>query len=192
MPPSGRPGLEFENEPDINFIEENPETHAAFQKACYLGVRAADQAAVLQAEVVPVGNGSSVPNVGTATSARPPGDHGPDGTAAWDPISSSCSRIEFSATRTPSIMGHADDFTRVYRQFENAVTSTPDINSRRSPRCETGERRSLSGTTDPRRHYQTSPAGKDIAHSRSGRDPMRALHPSSPKSLCAGLLVEEL
>ena len=31
---------EIENEPDISFVEENPETYAAFLKACYLGIAA--------------------------------------------------------------------------------------------------------------------------------------------------------
>ncbi len=31
---------EIGNEPDISFIEENPETYAAFLKACYLGIAA--------------------------------------------------------------------------------------------------------------------------------------------------------
>ena len=30
---------EIDNEPDISFVEENPETYAAFLKACYLGIR---------------------------------------------------------------------------------------------------------------------------------------------------------
>lgn len=30
---------EIGNEPDISFVEENPETYAAYLKACYLGVR---------------------------------------------------------------------------------------------------------------------------------------------------------
>ncbi len=38
----GRTGaaFEFENEPDISFVQENPETYLAFLKACYLGVKA--------------------------------------------------------------------------------------------------------------------------------------------------------
>ncbi|ACB76719.1 hypothetical protein [Opitutus terrae] len=31
--------LEFDNEPDLMFVAENPETYTAFLKACYLGVR---------------------------------------------------------------------------------------------------------------------------------------------------------
>jgi hypothetical protein len=31
---------EIDNEPDIGFVEENPETYAAFLKACYLGIAA--------------------------------------------------------------------------------------------------------------------------------------------------------
>ena len=31
---------EIDNEPDISFVEENPETYAAFLKACYLGIAA--------------------------------------------------------------------------------------------------------------------------------------------------------
>ena len=30
---------EIDNEPDISFVEENPETYTAFLKACYLGIR---------------------------------------------------------------------------------------------------------------------------------------------------------
>ena len=30
---------EIGNEPDISFVEENPETYATYLKACYLGVR---------------------------------------------------------------------------------------------------------------------------------------------------------
>jgi hypothetical protein len=40
-----RRAFEFENEPDISFVQENPETYLAFLKACYLGVKAGAAAA---------------------------------------------------------------------------------------------------------------------------------------------------
>ena len=45
---------EIDNEPDIGYVEENPETYAAFLKACCLGIRAgaAEKAETLKAEVL--------------------------------------------------------------------------------------------------------------------------------------------
>ena len=47
---------EIENEPDIDFVTENPETYAAFQKAMYLGLRAGG-AARMTNDQCPMTNG---------------------------------------------------------------------------------------------------------------------------------------
>ena len=116
--------LEFENEPDINFVEENAETYAAFQKACYLGVRAADVGPSVDwlGTVTGVGGGVSLPVVTPgrrplaimAPLALPPGPFFEQLTEnrLWS----------YTDAFNYHYYGHADDFSRVYRQFEDAVT----------------------------------------------------------------------
>ena len=118
-------GFEFENEPDINFVEENAETYAAFQKACYLGVRAADAGAELDwwgtlarangGLPVPVVNPGRRPLAIMAPLALPPGPF-------FERLREN-GLFAYTDAFNYHYYGHADDFTRVYRQFEDAVAT---------------------------------------------------------------------
>ena len=128
---------EIENEPDIDFVVENPETHAAFQKAVYLGlksgVRIAYQAGLslefktgsdsgwlarkqgrsaLDLKLPPSAR-SAPSRVVMAPLALPPG---PYLERLWaNGLASYTDGFNFH------FYGYAEDFTGVYRQFEDAV-----------------------------------------------------------------------
>ncbi len=116
-------GLEFENEPDINFVDENAETYAAFHKACYLGVRAADVGASVEwvGTLTGVGGGISMPVVNPgrrplaimAPLALPPGPF-------FEQLVEN-RFFDYTDVFNYHYYGHADDFSAVYRQFEDAM-----------------------------------------------------------------------
>ena len=116
-------GLEFENEPDINFVDENAETYAAFHKACYLGVRAADVGASVEwvRTLTGAGGGISLPVVNPgrrplaimAPLALPPGPF-------FEQLVEN-RFFDYTDVFNYHYYGHADDFSAVYRQFEDAM-----------------------------------------------------------------------
>lgn len=92
---------EIENEPDISFVEENPETYAAFLKACHLGILAGG------------GKEAAGSRVLMAPLALPPGPYfqafvANDGMRHTDGFNY-------------HYYGYAEDFTGVYLQFRDAV-----------------------------------------------------------------------
>ena len=92
---------EIENEPDISFVEENPETYAAFLKACYLGFKSGTTTPAGTAQVL------------NAAFALPPGPYF-NSWAAND-------GLRYTDGFNYHFYGYAEDFTGVYRQFEDAV-----------------------------------------------------------------------
>lgn len=115
---------EIENEPDISYVEENPETYAAFLKACYLGF--AEGAGSGKREAVGVGSeplpltSFPLPQTGRvlmAAFALPPGPYF-DAWVAND-------GLRYTDGFNYHYYGYAEDFTGVYRQFEAAVANAP-------------------------------------------------------------------
>ena len=131
---------EIENEPDIDFVAENPETYAAFQKAAYLGIKNGASSAfqsglsqkvkfkersaestwleqkqgrsALNLKFLPSARVAS-PRVIMAPLALPPG---PYLERLWaNGLASYTDGFNFH------YYGYAEDFTGVYRQFEDAV-----------------------------------------------------------------------
>lgn len=162
-------GFEFENEPDINFVDENAETYAAFQKACYLGVRAADVRPAVDwlRTITGVGGGVAVPVVKAgrkplaimAPLALPPGPF-------FERIREN-GLFGYTDAFNYHFYGHAEDFSRVYRQFEDAVGASGNAGKFKVERPKTegaeskGKRRRLpvmltehgfSGVSGPERH----------------------------------------
>ncbi len=102
-------GWEIENEPDISFVEENPETYAAFLKACYLGLKpeeTGDRRRTTDSGLVLMG-----------AFALPPGPYF-DAWAAND-------GLRYTDGFNYHYYGYAEDFTGVYAQFRSAVTTAP-------------------------------------------------------------------
>ena len=127
-------GWEIDNEPDIDFIAENPETYAAYLKAIFLGLHAGVRSSQLGATSSALSaEGSSwltrkrggavveerrsqlrVPLVIMAPLALPPG---PFFERLWaNGVASYTDGFNFH------YYGYAEDFTGVYRQFEAAIT----------------------------------------------------------------------
>jgi len=97
---------EIGNEPDISFVEENPETYTAFLKACSLGIRAGlkerDPEASMRGAVL------------MAPLALPPG-----------PYFSAFvlnNGMQYTYGFNYHYYGYAEDFTGVYQQFHDAVS----------------------------------------------------------------------
>ncbi len=117
---------EIENEPDISFVEENPETYAAFLKACYVAFKSMPPSAKRQ-EVsaktellspAPSRSPAAMPSqVLMAAVALPPGPYF-DAWVAND-------GLRYTDGFNYHYYGYAEDFTGVYRQFQAAVTSAP-------------------------------------------------------------------
>ncbi len=92
---------EIENEPDISFVEENPETYAAFLKACHLGILAGRNIETAMSRVL------------MAPLALPPGPYfqafvANDGLRHTDGFNY-------------HYYGYAEDFTGAYLQFRDAI-----------------------------------------------------------------------
>ena len=121
---------EIENEPDIGFVHENPETYAAFQKAVYLGLKLGAERSELGARGSEGAwlerkrgwgaggrgaefGGPRPPRVIMAPLALPPG---PFLARLWDNGLAS-----YTDGFNYHYYGYAEDFTGVYRQFERAV-----------------------------------------------------------------------
>jgi hypothetical protein len=101
---------EIGNEPDISFLEENPETYAAYLKACRLGLRAGATVAAVDDE--------NQPRVVMAPLALPPGPYFErlwknDGEAATEGLNF-------------HYYGYAEDFSDVYGQFRDAVETSSE------------------------------------------------------------------
>ncbi|HEY8932047.1 MAG TPA: hypothetical protein VIM44_01905, partial [Rariglobus sp.] len=133
---------EIENEPDIDFVAENPETHAAFQKAVYLGLHAGVQSEAKSLELRAESSGwrarrqgRSPLNLTLSSSTRPTSSRvlmaplalppGPYFERLWaNGLASYTDGFNFH------YYGYADDFTGVYRQFEDAIGRQADRESR--------------------------------------------------------------
>jgi hypothetical protein len=98
---------EIQGEQDISFVEENPETYAAFMKACWLGFRRATTAG-------PQRNG-----VLNGAFALPPGPY----FNAWVANDG----LRYIDGFNYHFYGYAEDLTGVYRQFEAAVTQSQTV-----------------------------------------------------------------
>ncbi len=99
---------EIENEPDISSVEENPETYAAFLKACYLGFKAGAMERGKAKEE------RAASQVLMAAFALPPGPY----FNAWVANDG----LRYTDGFNYHYYGYAEDFTGVYQQFEAAVT----------------------------------------------------------------------
>ncbi|MCS6244903.1 MAG: hypothetical protein H2172_13755 [Opitutus sp.] len=146
-------GWEIDNEPDIDFCPDNPETYAAFLKAVYLGLKAGAKSLELGAKSSELGASSSnwlarkrglgtaevrssqlqahssqlvEPLVILAPMALPPGPY----------FERFCANgvLNYSDGFNFHYYGYAEDFTGVYRQFEAAV---PELGAKS---CELGVR----------------------------------------------------
>ena len=134
---------EIENEPDIDFVAENPETYAAFQKAVYLGFKAAK----------PLSRSSIQPSTSNVQSDELAGSDWLNNKRGLNSSSGFKSQSSGLPPTTPRVVmaplalppgpylerlwanglgsytdgfnfhyyGYAEDFTGVYRQFESAV-----------------------------------------------------------------------
>jgi hypothetical protein len=150
---------EIENEPDIGFVAENPEVYAAFHKTCYLGVHAGI-AECLKSRAGPkwsVTHQADGPRIRYPVHAADPGRLSVPLTgsqAVWEGRDSA-PRVLMAPLALPPgpylerlwrngfasytdgfnyhYYGYAEDFTGVYRQFEDAVArlSKGDAASRR-------------------------------------------------------------
>ena len=119
---------EIENEPDIDFMADNPETYAAFQKAVYLGLcagaaqgegreargeRGGDRKTDSRRPVAGQPDSWTTPRVVMAPLALPPG---PYLERLWaNGIASYTDGFNFH------YYGYAEDFSGVYGQFREAV-----------------------------------------------------------------------
>jgi hypothetical protein len=102
---------EIGNEPDISFLEENPETYAAYLKVCRLGLRAGERDAALANERP----GPARARVLMAPLALPPG---PYFERMWaNGAGAATDGFNFH------YYGYAEDFSGVYVQFRDAVES---------------------------------------------------------------------
>jgi hypothetical protein len=110
---------EIDNEPDISFVQENPETFAAYHKAMYHGLtqslrpRKASVGEWVKRFFAP-STTDAIPRVLMAPLALPPGPY-LERLAENDFLS-------YTDGINYHYYGYAEDFTGVYRQFENAVT----------------------------------------------------------------------
>jgi hypothetical protein len=109
---------EISNEPDISFVQENPETYTAYLKACYMGVQrgnldrrraAADRAGSTARPPGP----AALSQVLMAPLALPPGPY----------FEAFVANGGLSCTDgfNYHYYGYAEDFTDTWRQFEEAV-----------------------------------------------------------------------
>ncbi len=96
---------EIGNEPDISFLEENPETYAAYLKTCRLGLRAGAVDAAI--------DDKTQPRVLMAALALPPG---PYFERLWKSGAN-----EATDGFNFHFYGYAEDFLDVYGQFRDAV-----------------------------------------------------------------------
>ena len=112
--------FEFENEPDIAFVQDNAETYTAYLKACYLGVKAgAKRPAIWRRWAEGVRRFVGLPMrepqpwVAMAPLALPPGPY----------LERMVANGLWSHTDVFNFhyYGFAEDFSGVYRQFEDAV-----------------------------------------------------------------------
>lgn len=113
--------FEIENEPDISFVQDNPETYVAFLKAMYLGIKAGSRERVAYApsSELPETNSSSPVQVIMAPLALPPGPY----------FEQMIANGLFSYTDAFNYhyYGYAEDFAGVYRQFEAAVSELGSV-----------------------------------------------------------------
>jgi hypothetical protein len=104
---------EIGNEPDISYVEENAETYAAFLKACERGLHAGVRASAKR-----TGETLRHPLVGMAPLAQPPGPYfrrlWANGASAYTDV------LNFH------YYGYAEDFSDVYRQFNDAMDASGD------------------------------------------------------------------
>jgi hypothetical protein len=119
--------FEIENEPDISFVEENPETYLAFFKAAYLGLKSAhlerqeSPGRALRKKLFPFFEWlspvrrSSSPWVVMAPLALPPGPY-------FEQLVAN-GLLSYTDAVNYHFYGFAEDFTGTYRQFEDAVQS---------------------------------------------------------------------
>lgn len=108
---------EIAGEPDISFVEENPEIYAAYLKACYLGIKAGRSDARPGSEPLPPASSRGAVDVSSvlmAALALPPGPY----FNAW----MANDGLRYTDGFNYHYYGYAEDFTGVYRQFEAAVT----------------------------------------------------------------------
>ncbi|MBW8864353.1 MAG: hypothetical protein JF609_05405 [Verrucomicrobia bacterium] len=139
---------EIENEPDISFVAENPEVYAAFHKACYLGVHAGIAECLesrAESSAQSSLRGTDGPRLRYPVHAADPGrlslslsgaQSGMDGQnfsprVLMAPLALppgpylerlwSNGLASYTDGFNYHYYGYAEDFTGVYRQFENAV-----------------------------------------------------------------------
>ncbi|MCX6953896.1 MAG: hypothetical protein NTV51_17235, partial [Verrucomicrobia bacterium] len=98
---------EIENEPDLGFVVDNPETYAAYLKACYLGIQRG------RAELRPPHGAEGLSRVLMAPLALPPGPY----FEAW----ARNGGLGYTDGFNYHYYGYAEDFSGVYRQFQSAV-----------------------------------------------------------------------
>jgi hypothetical protein len=123
---------EIDNEPDIGFVSENADNYAANLKACFLGLKAprTELAGRLAVEGKPAGGKSpnpatpssrlaGVPLVLMAPLALPPGPYLK--ALVYNRILSYTDGFNYH------YYGYADDFSGVFRQFEDSIEETDPV-----------------------------------------------------------------
>lgn len=119
---------EIDNEPDISFVEENPETYAAFLKACYAGIKRGatdDGGRMAEGGGRRTASGSGTVSEAHQTSlvlmaplALPPG--------AYFEAFVRNAGLSYTDGFNYHYYGYSEDFTGIYRQFEAAVRELSD------------------------------------------------------------------
>lgn len=109
---------EIQNEPDLAFVRDNAETYTAFLKACYLGVQRGRA-------VLPVAQGHDRSRVLMAPLALPPGAY----FEAW----ARNAGLSYTDGFNYHYYGYAEDFSGIYRQFEDAVAQWGGVRAARDP-----------------------------------------------------------
>ena len=149
---------EIGNEPDIAFVEENPETYAAFFKACALGIRRGFEERQVTSNKDQVTRGQAEREERNALSLSP---------SLFHSLTPAPSRVLMAALALPPgpwleafaangglsytdgfnyhYYGYAEDFTGVYRQFEQAVSGLSQEQSAKSEEqlSEAGESKTM-------------------------------------------------
>lgn len=166
----GRTGAAFEidNEPDIAFVQDNPETYMAFLKAVYLGVKAVSQegrmmiseVGKLKADGRPNLQVSSRPLVTMAPLALPPGPY-------FERLVAN-GLFSYTDAFNYHYYGYAEDFAGVYGQFA-AAANEPTEHGRTAERSD-GELRSENKTLPVLlTEYGYGALGKEARNTIEGR-----------------------
>ena len=116
---------EIDNEPDIGFVAENPETYAAYLKACYLGIAAGRRDRPTLGRAADRAVRPAASQVLMAPLAGPPGPY-------FEALARN-DALRYTDGFNYHFYGYAEDFTGAYRQFERAVADTASVGATDAP-----------------------------------------------------------